>query len=77
MALTFPISSLLSLGVSVGDIATIYGAARKAGTWIKAQWNDCQLLEFLQVEKPDLIKRKGLIDVEKLNERWGNQLRCC
>ena len=74
MAVTFAISSLISLGLSTSDIAIIYGAARKAGTWVKAQWNDQQLLGFLQVETDDIMKRRGLIDVNRLNERWGKTL---
>ena len=74
MSVTVAINSLVSLGISSSDIACIYGAARKVGTWVKAQWNDLQLLGFLQVEKEDILKRKGMIDIDGLNERWGKTL---
>ena len=74
MSLNLAVNSLVSLGLGAGDIAVIYGASRKAGTWMKAQWNDRALLDFLQVEKTDVIRRKGVINITALNARWGKTL---
>ncbi|MCJ1226465.1 hypothetical protein MMC12_003117 [Toensbergia leucococca] len=74
MTLQLATNTLVQLGLGAADIAVIYGAARKVGNWVKAQWSDRQLLEFLQVESKDVIRRKGLINTEALDMRWGTKL---
>lgn len=67
-------STLAQWGFSAGDIAAIAGAGRSVGTWLMAQGKDRMLLEFLQTDTNDVIKRKGLLDRVALHERWDTKL---
>ena len=67
-------STLAQWGFSAGDIAAIAGAGRSVGTWLMAQSKDRMLLEFLQTDTNDVIKRRGLIDRVALHERWDTRL---
>ena len=67
-------STLAQWGFSAGDIAAIAGAGRSVGTWLMAQSKDRMLLDFLQTEAHDVIKRRGLIDRVALHERWDTRL---
>ena len=42
MALQVPMgpNSLVALGISVGDVATLYGLARRIGNWLAAASGD-------------------------------------
>ncbi|KAL9080513.1 MAG: hypothetical protein Q9157_000747 [Trypethelium eluteriae] len=76
MALTFAAGSskLISWGFSVGDVATIAGAGRKAGNWLMAQMQDRNLLDFLKLDIDSVFVRRGLVDVIKLHQRWDSKI---
>lgn len=67
-------STLAQWGFSAGDIPAIAGAGRSVGTWLMAQSKDRMLLDLLQTETHDVIKRRGLIDRFALHERWDTGL---
>ena len=67
-------STLAQWGFSAGDIAAIAGAGRSVGTWLMAQSKDRMLLDFLQTEAHDVIRRRGLIDRVALHEQWDTRL---
>ncbi|KAF2820845.1 hypothetical protein CC86DRAFT_112481 [Ophiobolus disseminans] len=68
-------TSLLQVGFSVGDIATLAGAGRAIVTWMTTKSKDAALLEFLDVDSDTLIERTGLVDVTELKNRWGKDLK--
>lgn len=76
MALSFASNSLhlASWGFSVGDIAAVSGAGRAIITWMTAPQRDKGLLEYLNTVPTGLGLRKGLVDTEILNRRWGREL---
>ena len=66
--------SLISLGISVGDVATFYGMARRVGNWLTAASGDQTLLSLLDQDELDIIRRKGLIDILRFNKIWGSRM---
>ncbi|KAL8673942.1 MAG: hypothetical protein Q9168_001637 [Polycauliona sp. 1 TL-2023] len=75
MALSFQSGSvaLATWGFSVGDIATIAGAGRKAGTWIMAQFRDRALFDWMNVDIDTVFRRKGLFVTAILQKRWDEK----
>lgn len=65
---------LSTWGFSLGDIAVISGAGRAIITWMTAAHRDSGLLDFLNTVPSELGLRKGLVDPEALNRRWGREL---
>ncbi|KAI4276215.1 MAG: hypothetical protein L6R38_005718 [Xanthoria sp. 2 TBL-2021] len=76
MALSFQSGSvaLATWGFSVGDIATIAGAGRKAGTWMMAQFKDRVLLDWMNVDIDTVLTRKGLFETADLQKRWDQKI---
>jgi hypothetical protein len=74
MSISFntPFNALATIGLSVGDIATLAGAGRAVGTWLRAQYLDRSLLELVNIE--DVIPRPGLVNIAELEERWSKRL---
>ena len=66
--------SLVSLGISVGDVANFYGMARRVGNWLTAASGDRTLLSLLDQDELDIIRRKGLIDILRFNKIWGSRM---
>ena len=66
--------SLISLGISVGDVATFYGMARRVGNWLTAASGDRTLFSLLDSDELDVIRRKGLIDILRFNKIWGSRM---
>lgn len=66
--------SLISLGISVGDVATFYGMARRVGNWLTAESGDRNFLSLLDQDELDIIRRKGLIDILRFNKIWGSRM---
>ena len=76
MAISFASGSttLANWGFGAGDIAVIAGAGRTVGTWLFAQVRDRNLLSFLSVDPEDVVRRKGILDVTTLHQRWDKKL---
>ncbi|KAF2873831.1 hypothetical protein BDV95DRAFT_567840 [Massariosphaeria phaeospora] len=76
MAVSFTSSSLAlaNWGFSVGDIAVLAGAGRKAGTWLFAQFKDRTLLDWMGIDLDAVLRRKGLCDTAELHERWDKKI---
>ncbi|KAJ5909888.1 hypothetical protein N7504_004531 [Penicillium tannophilum] len=74
MALTITVNDLVSLGVSITDVANLAGAGRAVGTWVMNSFKDQGLLQFMKLDPEDLVPRKGLLDPVALHEKWDSQL---
>src|SRR5437763_832561 len=66
--------SLIALGVGAGDLATLYALGQRVGNWLTAAPGDRNLLEFLEQDEMDLFRRRGLIDIDAFNKRWGKSI---
>ena len=66
--------SLISLGIGVADVATFYGLARKVGNWLTAASGDQILLDLLDQDESEIIRRRGLIDILRFNKVWGTRM---
>ena len=66
--------SLISLGISISDVATFYGLAKRVGNWLSAVSGDQEFLELLGQDELDILQRKGLIDIQRFNKRWGSRM---
>ena len=66
--------SLVALGINVGDVATLYGLAKRMGNWLTAASGDQEFLDLLDQDEMDIMQRRGLIDVLRFNKRWGSRL---
>jgi len=73
MALSFA-SGTMPLASWAGDIAVFAGAGRTIRTWPMSQRKERALLEFLTVEPEDLLRRRGLVNVISLHQRWDQML---
>ena len=76
MAVSFASNSLhlANWGFSLGDLAVVSGAGRAIITWMTAPQRDRGLLEFLNTVPSELGLRKGLVNPDDLNRRWGREL---
>ena len=63
--------SLISLGVSLGDLAIILYQGRRFGNWLRASMNDQELFESITEVSSSLLKRRGLIDATRMESRWS------
>ncbi|KAK4695415.1 hypothetical protein P7C71_g2334, partial [Lecanoromycetidae sp. Uapishka_2] len=63
--------SVLSLGVSLGDLAVALRHGRSIGNWLRAAALDEEMFESI-MEKPEaLLRRRGLITVVRMKKRWS------
>ena len=67
-------NALASLGVGVGDIVTLYNLGRRFGNWLTASEDDQKLLKLLDCDELDVLKRRGLIDLNAFNKRWSQSI---
>jgi hypothetical protein len=76
MALSFIGGSvhLANWGFSVGDIAVIAGAGRKATTWVFTQFKDQNLMDWMGIDVETVLKRKALCDTIELRGRWDKKI---
>ena len=74
MSLTLPTGaqSLLSLGLSLVDIAIVYKQGRKVGNWFRAKVNDEELLQSIGELSSALFKRKGVVLTTRMRSLWPN-----
>ena len=67
--------SLVSIGMSLGDVSTLYALGRRYGTWVTAHSGDVEFLDLLQSDELDILRRRGMIDVARFNKRWAQRVR--
>lgn len=63
--------SLISLGVSLSDIALLYDWGRKFGNFLRAAKNEEELLESIMENSEALLKRRGLVELARMESRWN------
>ena len=68
-------SSLVSVGVGAGDVATLYTVGRRIGNWLTASGGDADLLAMLEEDEASILRRRGTIDLIAFQRRWGRSLR--
>lgn len=67
--------SLFALGLSAGDIVTLYGLGRQFGNWFTAGSGDAELLNMVGEDEGSLLTRRGTVDVTTFKRRWGRKIR--
>ena len=67
--------SLVSIGMSLGDVSTLYALGRRYGNWVTAHSGDVEFLDLLQSDELDILRRRGMIDVASFNKRWAQRVR--
>ncbi|KAF5984642.1 hypothetical protein FCOIX_2531 [Fusarium coicis] len=67
--------ALVALGIGAGDVASIISLGQRIGNWWTGPSGDNNLLELLDEEASDILKRRGLMDVLAFNKRWRKQIR--
>ena len=70
LAVTVGKGSLVQLGLSLGDIATLVSLGRTAGNWLTTSSGDNDFLMAICGDKNILVFRRGLIDLGAFNKRW-------
>lgn len=71
LQITAGAKSLLSIGVSLGDLAVIISHGRKIGNWLRAAPLDAELFESIEENPEALLRRRGLINVVQMKKRWS------
>ncbi|KAF4454149.1 hypothetical protein F53441_3284 [Fusarium austroafricanum] len=66
--------SLIALGLSISDVATLFSLSKQYGNWLSTASGDKDLLELLDQDEMDVLRRGGLIDTARFNKRWGSEL---
>ncbi len=74
MQLTTGPGSLVALGISISDVATLYGLGRRLGNWLTAASGDQDLLDLLDQDEMSILQRKGLIDIVRFNKLWNSRM---
>lgn len=74
LQLTTGPGSLAALGISVSDIATIVSLSRRFGNWMTAASGDEDFLRFLDTDEFEILRRRGLLDIDKFNRIWGHHM---
>jgi len=72
ISVTTGANSLISVGVSLGDIAVIVRHARRFGSWLTTSLLDRELFESISEISSSLLRRKGLVDVSAMQSRWSS-----
>lgn len=71
LQITAGAKSLLSLGVSLGDIAVLFRHGNSMGNWLRAAGLETELLESIMEDQGALLRRRGLINPVKMKKRWS------
>ena len=67
--------SIVALGISLNDVATLASLSRRFGSWMTAASGDEDFLRMLDQDEMDILRRRGLLDVARFNKQWGSQMR--
>jgi hypothetical protein len=68
-------SSLISIGLGAGDVATLFNVGRTLGNWLTAASGDVNFLAMLEEDEASIFRRRGLIDIIRFKQRWGKSIR--
>lgn len=75
MSIRISTGSLIALGIGAGDVAAIAGLSKRFGNWWSASSGDDEFLELLDEDEFDILRRKGLIDIQAFKKRWRKEIR--
>lgn len=67
--------ALISLGLGIGDLATLVGLKDRVGNWMSTSPGDKDLLAHLDIDENDIFQRRGLVDIPVFNKRWRQHIR--
>jgi hypothetical protein len=68
------VSSLISLGLSIGDVATLWSYGKTVGNFLTTVQADNDLLAVLDTDDTAILQRKGLFDPLRWNKKWTSEL---
>jgi hypothetical protein len=71
LTITTGVKSLLSVGISLGDIAIIINQGRKFGNWMRTARLDEELFEAIADVSSSILKRPGLVNVVHMSSKWS------
>ncbi|CAF9907767.1 MAG: hypothetical protein ALECFALPRED_003873 [Alectoria fallacina] len=71
LQITTGAKSLLSLRVSLGDLAVIFRHGNSIGNWFRAADLEAELFESIMEDHGALLRRRGLINVVNMKKRWS------
>lgn len=63
-------NSLVTLGVSIRDVALLYDHGRKVGNFFRASKNEQELLESIMEDEKAILQRRGLVETVRMESRW-------
>jgi hypothetical protein len=63
--------SLAQLGVSLADISLIESIGKKVGNFLRASFNDEDLLRSINEDPEVVLKRRGLIEKARMESKWS------
>lgn len=67
--------SLIQLGMSVTDIATLISLGRSKGNWMTSGSGDKEFLRAVEVDENSIQLRRGILDLDGFNKRWRQNCR--
>jgi hypothetical protein len=73
LQVTTGFGSLVALGISAGDVATLITIDRKVGNWWTAASGDQDLLKVEDEDEANILKRRGVLDEIRFNQIWGER----
>ena len=71
LQITAGAKSLLSFGVSLGDLAAVFRHGNTVGNWLRAAGLEAELFESILEDQGALLRRRGLINVVQMKKRWS------
>lgn len=71
LQITAGAKSLLSFGVSLGDLAVVFRHSNTVGNWLRAAGLEKDLFESILEDHGALLRRRGLINVVQMKKRWS------
>lgn len=66
---------LIAAGIGVSDVATIVTLAGRLGNWYTAEKGDAELFALLEEDEYDVLKRRGIMDINRFQTRWNKKMR--
>lgn len=66
--------SLVSLGMGVSEIASLFSLGKRLGNWMTAKTGDADLLALIDQDEMELLRRRGLLDLQRWNKQWKKSL---
>ena len=72
LQITAGAKSLISLGVSLGDLAVVFRHGHSIGNWLRAAGSEADLFESIMEDHGALLRRRGLVNVVQMKHRWSS-----